>query len=118
MAQFNYLNEINSIITMDGEITRGPVPRWQKKLDMSSSLLNSSMNTSKAKLSVSYNNGYNNNNNANNAGNKTPNKGITSDGKKTPSGKSPGNCLNLIILFYNIINYIIVLQEEKRQQIM
>lgn len=79
---------------MDGEITRGPVPRWQKKLDMSSSMLNnSSMNTSKAKLSVSYNNGYNANANANansNSGNKTPNKGITAEGKKTPSGKSPG----------------------------
>lgn len=91
MAQFNYLNEINSIITMDGEITRGPVPRWQKKLDMSSSMLNnSSMNTSKAKLSVSYNNGFNNANVINNSGNKTPNKLITAEGKKTPSGKSPG----------------------------
>ncbi|XP_058125501.1 cell division cycle protein 20 homolog [Anopheles ziemanni] len=59
MAQFNYLNEMNSFIAMDGEITKGPVPRWQKKLELSAastSFNNSALaNTSaRQKLSISF----------------------------------------------------------------
>lgn len=49
MSNFNYLNEINNILTMDGDLNRGPAPRWQKKaMDASSSSMhNGSLNTSK-----------------------------------------------------------------------
>lgn len=75
---------------MDGEITRGPAPRWQKKLETSTNMsMNASMNTStKQKLSVSYNNSYSviaaaiNNTKASNRGKKTPGK---SPGRKTPT---------------------------------
>lgn len=54
MSQFNYLNEVNSIFKMDGELTVNcPAPRWQKKLENSNT---SMLNTSK--LSMSYNNSY------------------------------------------------------------
>lgn len=59
MSQFSYMNELNSIITMDGEMTKGPAPRWQKKLDMSAASTSfnaSSMNTSRQKLSMSFTN--------------------------------------------------------------
>lgn len=42
---------------MDGELTKGPAPRWQKKLDLSTASTSfnaSSMNTSRQKLSVSF----------------------------------------------------------------
>lgn len=52
MAQFNYLNELNNILTMDGELTKGPAPRWQKKLDLSTA--STSFNASSKKLSVSF----------------------------------------------------------------
>lgn len=57
MSQFNYLNEINSFITMDGEIKRGPVPRWQKKLEASTSNLNlnGSVNASRTSVLSSFN---------------------------------------------------------------
>ncbi|XP_055637813.1 cell division cycle protein 20 homolog [Toxorhynchites rutilus septentrionalis] len=60
MSQFNYINDLNNIITMDGELTKGPAPRWQKKLDMSAASASfnaSSMNTSRQKLSISFSNG-------------------------------------------------------------
>lgn len=54
MSQFNYINEINSVLTMDGDITKGPAPRWQKKLNASTATLaNASMNASK--ISISFN---------------------------------------------------------------
>ncbi|XP_055599474.1 cell division cycle protein 20 homolog [Uranotaenia lowii] len=60
MAQFNYINELNNILTMDGELTKGPAPRWQKKLDMSAASTSfnatGSMNTSRHKLSMSFSN--------------------------------------------------------------
>ncbi|GAB0088437.1 hypothetical protein DMENIID0001_028540 [Sergentomyia squamirostris] len=88
MSQFNYINEINYALGgMDSELTKGPMPRWQKKLETStSSTHNSSVNNSK--LSVSYNKACGG---APGSG-KTPNKSIGECvfGKKTPSGKSPG----------------------------
>ncbi|XP_014251198.1 cell division cycle protein 20 homolog [Cimex lectularius] len=78
MAQFNFINELNSALRMDDPITKGPLPRWQRKVlegsSSNNSTINSSMNKSKSK---------------------TPNK---LDMKKTPSktpkpsparGKSP-----------------------------
>lgn len=58
MSQFNYLNEINSIFKMDGDLAGNcPAPRWQKKQDSTNtSMLSGSINTSK--LSMSYNNSY------------------------------------------------------------
>ncbi|XP_050087422.1 cell division cycle protein 20 homolog [Anopheles aquasalis] len=59
MAQFGYMQDVNSIFVLDGEITKGPAPRWQKKLDVSaaSTSFNSSAlaNTStRQKLSISF----------------------------------------------------------------
>uniref|UniRef100_A0A182IW47 CDC20/Fizzy WD40 domain-containing protein n=1 Tax=Anopheles atroparvus TaxID=41427 RepID=A0A182IW47_ANOAO len=68
MAQFKYLNDVNSFVAMDGEITKGPAPRWQKKLDLSAasaSFNNSALanNSTRQKLSISF---TGNGNNANN----------------------------------------------------
>ncbi|XP_053673076.1 cell division cycle protein 20 homolog [Anopheles nili] len=89
MAQFRYLNEMNSLIAMDGEITKGPVPRWQKKLDLSAT--SSSFNTSalantsaRQKLSISLSGNANNtlHLSSNNIASKTPRK---NGGKTTAS---------------------------------
>lgn len=31
MAGYNFMNELNNVVRMDEPITRGPMPRWQKK---------------------------------------------------------------------------------------
>lgn len=55
MAQFNFVNELNNVLNLDGDI-RGPVPRWQKKeLKKMESSMNSSVNASRSVLSLSYN---------------------------------------------------------------
>ncbi|XP_060801427.1 cell division cycle protein 20 homolog [Amyelois transitella] len=96
MAQFNYLNEINSLATMDGPLTRGPLQRWEKKSNienrnpsLSTSFKNvsnaniSSCNQSMQKLSLSANNNV--------STHKTPPRNENKKGKKTPSkNKSPG----------------------------
>lgn len=101
MAQFNYLNEINSLATMDGPITRGPLQRWVKKSNneninpsLSSSLKNisnanlSSCNQSLQKLSITANQSCNNSALSNS---KTPTRNENKKGKKTPcKTKSPG----------------------------
>ncbi|KAI8421857.1 hypothetical protein MSG28_009793 [Choristoneura fumiferana] len=101
MAQFNYLNELNSLATtMDGPITRGPPQRWVKKSNneninpsLSASFKNtsnvniSSCNQSMQKLSISTNQSCNNSVHSN----KTPTRNEPKKGKKTPSkNKSPG----------------------------
>lgn len=91
MSQFNYLNDINNMFSMEGELTKGPQPRWQKRMETSTNSVNASLSTSRHKLSVSYNNSYS----AMAAivgGSKTPQKGAGSSGrtKKTPNGKTPG----------------------------
>lgn len=80
------MNEINSVLTMDGEIGKGPAPRWQKKLNASAATLNSSINTSK--ISISFNSAMSS---SVLVTNKTPQKNVATNfkGKKTP-GKSPG----------------------------
>lgn len=87
MSQFGYLNEINNLLSMDGDLSRNTQkPRWQQKLDASAASIsfNGSMNASK-KLSISYN-GYAAEIKA--AGNKTPNKLSSEKNKRTPkSGK-------------------------------
>lgn len=85
MSQFNYLNEVNSIFKMDGDLTVGcPAPRWQKKMELSSntSMLSSSMNINTSKLSMSYNNSS---------------YTMAALSGKTPqkTGKSPGLCLDV-----------------------
>ncbi|XP_061510621.1 cell division cycle protein 20 homolog [Anopheles gambiae] len=65
MAQFKHLNELNTFLTMDGENAKGPVPRWQRKLNLSgaSTSFNSSAlaNTSaRQTLSVSMTGNANN----------------------------------------------------------
>ena len=88
MSQFKYFNDIDNVLTMDGDIGKGPAPRWQKKLNNSSATLNGSINTSK--ISISFNPAMNTAPTMNNT-QKTPQKNGTSifKGKKTP-GKSPG----------------------------
>ncbi|XP_041979792.1 cell division cycle protein 20 homolog [Aricia agestis] len=99
MAQFNYLNELNSLAKLDGPITRGPLQRWVKKSgteninpSLSNSLKNisninlNSCNQSMQKLSVSGNVSCNNSTNV-----ITPTRNENRKGKKTPSkNKSPG----------------------------
>ncbi|XP_063622293.1 cell division cycle protein 20 homolog [Cydia splendana] len=100
MAQFNYLNELNSLATtMDGPITRGPPQRWAKKSNneninpsLSASFKNSSnvnissCNQSMQKLSLSANQSVNSVHSG-----KTPTRSENKKGKKTPSkNKSPG----------------------------
>uniref|UniRef100_A0A182NEQ3 CDC20/Fizzy WD40 domain-containing protein n=1 Tax=Anopheles dirus TaxID=7168 RepID=A0A182NEQ3_9DIPT len=65
MAQFKFLNEVNSFIAMDGELAKGPVPRWQRKLNLSgaSTSFNSSAlgnTSSRGMLSVSLSGNANN----------------------------------------------------------
>lgn len=101
MAQFKFMNELNSMMNMDGEISKGAVPRYQRKLLESSAAsmsLNASINSSKHKLSVSYNGYASAISSATN--NKTPNKNtMDASKKKTPNGKSPGN---QFIRYFNI----------------
>ncbi|CAD7088667.1 unnamed protein product [Hermetia illucens] len=91
MSQFNYLNDINSFLTMEGEITRGPAPRWQKKMETSTTSLNAS--TSRSKLSTSYNNSCSS---FIGASSKTPSKGLSDArrGRKSPTpskgARTPG----------------------------
>ncbi|XP_049872484.1 cell division cycle protein 20 homolog [Pectinophora gossypiella] len=100
MAQFNYLNEIKSLATMDGPITRGPLQRWAKKTGseninpaLSASQQNISnnisvCNQSMQKLSVSANQSCNN---SVLSSNKTPTRNEKKSKSKTPSkNKSPG----------------------------
>lgn len=98
MSQFAHQNDINNLIRLDGELTRGPAPRWAKKMD--SSLANSSINTSKKllSLSVSYNQFGGNTAATGSGGNssialsKTPNKGdakTKTPGKTRSKSKSP-----------------------------
>ncbi|KAI4460335.1 cell division cycle 20 cdc20 fizzy -related [Holotrichia oblita] len=89
MAQFRYVNELNSLMNIDGPITKGPVPRWQRKgIENNSSTTNVSLNSSKQKSNSSINNS------------KTPTKNnscadIVIRTRKTPAktpskSKSPG----------------------------
>ncbi|XP_053690665.1 cell division cycle protein 20 homolog [Sabethes cyaneus] len=85
MSQFNYMNELKDIITMDGELTKGPAPRWQKKLDMSAastSFNTSSINTSRPMLSMSFSGAQPPGTSSGTLSGKTP--------KKTSSKATPG----------------------------
>lgn len=101
MSQFAYFNEINSAFIMDGDINKGPMPRWQKKLNGSSANLNASANTSK--ISVSYNSALSTSITAAAAAssNKTPQKSSSVNFK----GKSPGIvycCMPLAIICHKV----------------
>lgn len=84
MSQFTYMNEIKSALIMEGDISKGPMPRWQKKLNGSSANLNASANTSR--ISISYNSVLSTSTTAPAASNKTPQKTSSVNFK----GKSPG----------------------------
>ena len=86
MSQFAYMNEIKSALIMEGDISKGPMPRWQKKLNGSSANLNASANSSK--VSISYNSILSTSTTAAAAAssNKTPQKNSSVNFK----GKSPG----------------------------
>lgn len=89
MAQFNYRNEIISLATIDGPLTRGPPQRFAKKNtkeNINPGLSISSINQSVQKLSVSGNQSYNNSVLSTN--NKTPTR---NDNKSKSKSKSPGN---------------------------
>jgi len=84
MSQFNFVSDLQNALIMDGE-TRGPAPRWKKKLEAS---LNGSVNTTRSVLSVSYNTSFS----GVQAPTKTPGKsseGKTKKSNTTPS-KTPG----------------------------
>ena len=89
MSHFNMENEINGLLRMDAPLTRGPLMRWQRKLNEScnNSLRNDSMNNSTAKTPLKMANGKDKgsnslkyNGNTSKTPNKTPNK---TPGKKT-----------------------------------
>lgn len=87
MSQFNFINDMNSLLNLDGDLRMQSKPRWQRKNDAS---INSS------KLSISYNNSMMASVGPNTTAtslNKTPNKSIAEGGakRKTPNDKkSPG----------------------------
>ncbi|KAJ3664909.1 hypothetical protein Zmor_000443 [Zophobas morio] len=76
MSQFKFVTEMKNLVTMDGPLTKGPPPRWQRKgQENYQSTSNLSINTSKKSTSMT----------------KTPTKLNGSDSlrtKKTPS-KTP-----------------------------
>ncbi|CAH1775934.1 unnamed protein product [Owenia fusiformis] len=81
MAQYNFENELASVLKMDAPITKGPMMRWQRKLNESNTC-NNSMNCSMNK-SLGMNASINTSTTA-----KTPkkslNKSLNSKGSKTP----------------------------------
>ncbi|KAH8410414.1 hypothetical protein KR215_004034 [Drosophila sulfurigaster] len=84
MSQFNFVSDLQNALVMDGD-TRGPAPRWKKKLEAS---MNGSANTTRSVLSVSYNTSFS----GVQASTKTPGKNSEAKAKKsmtTPS-KTPG----------------------------
>ncbi|XP_068143642.1 cell division cycle protein 20 homolog [Drosophila tropicalis] len=83
MSQFNFVSDLQNALILDGE-TRGPPPRWQKKLEAS---LNGSVNTTRSVLSVSYNTSFS----GVQAPMKTPGKcaDAKTNKKQTPT-KTPG----------------------------
>lgn len=98
MSQFTSANDINlSVLTIDGsDLTRGPLPRWKKRLESSTASLNGSLNTTVAArsiLSMSYNTSLNGMNTLSSL--RTPVKGKelnTTRGKRsaaTPSKAPP-----------------------------
>ncbi|EDW11305.1 cell division cycle protein 20 homolog [Drosophila mojavensis] len=84
MSQFNFVSDLQNALIMDGE-TRGPAPRWKKKLEAS---LNGSVNTTRSVLSVSYNTSFS----GVQAPTKTPGKSSDAKTKKsaTTPTKTPG----------------------------
>lgn len=89
MSQFNFINDMNSLLNLDGDLKMQSKPRWQRKNDAS---INSS------KLSISYNNSMITSAGANTtaSSSKTPNKTIVEGAKRrTPNDKkSPGKKRN------------------------
>lgn len=85
MSQFNYFNEVNNLLQLDGELKNQMKPRWQRKKENSINMNNSTANQSK--LSISYNNSYAALNSS--TLNKTPNKQTDTAATKNDR-KSPG----------------------------
>ncbi|XP_069696576.1 cell division cycle protein 20 homolog isoform X2 [Periplaneta americana] len=90
MSQFAFANELKNCVRMDEPITKGPIPRWQKKCLEASNSSNTSLNISK-KTSASFNGSLS----------RTPSKrNLSAENagtKKTPSKtpkKSPGSSTN------------------------
>lgn len=50
MAQFRYVNELTSVLNLDGPLTKGPMSRWQRKGLENSSSGNSSLNQSQKSI--------------------------------------------------------------------
>lgn len=56
MSQFTFVSDMNNLLTIDGPLTKGPQPRWQRKCgEKSNSMVNSSLNSSKQKSLSSLN---------------------------------------------------------------
>lgn len=79
MANLNFVNDLNQLLTMDEPVTKGPLPRWQKKiLESSNTSINASLNSTSVNSNLTS---------------KTPSKKSSYENKKTPGktpGKSPG----------------------------
>lgn len=94
MARFNYFNDVNKQLNLDGELKNQIKPRWQRKNESSMNNSNTSM-LNQSKLSISYNSSYvfalntTSNNGNGNSNNKTPNKQSNGDAKKSPGRKTP-----------------------------
>ncbi|CAH0553546.1 unnamed protein product [Brassicogethes aeneus] len=71
MAQFKFWNDVNSLLNVDGPLTKGPAPRWERKKGSCASS-NSSMKSISSSMA--------------NSSTRTPSK--HSEGSKTPS-KTP-----------------------------
>lgn len=98
MAQFKYLNEMTSLLNIDGPLTKGPMARWQRKaLESSSCSTNDTINNSKrsTKITPSKRNTGNDVVRVKKTPSKTPSKSKSpsrsttptpNDGSKTPGG--------------------------------
>lgn len=82
-AHFVFMNNLKSAVRMDEPITKGPVPRWQKKANVLTDTSNSSQNTSKGNISKTSKE----HNESNVGTKKTPSK----TPKKSPGSKSNPN---------------------------
>ncbi|XP_013783667.1 cell division cycle protein 20 homolog [Limulus polyphemus] len=96
MSHFALEKDINNALRMDGPITVGPVPRWQRKaLENSTSSVNNSLNASQSLTSSLSQSALNISSNQNvTSNNKTP-KNTPGKSKSTPgrakTPKTPGN---------------------------
>lgn len=91
MSQFNFINDMNSLLNLDSDLKMQSKPRWQRKNDASINSSNFSMSYNTSMMAGSAVN-------TTATGSKTPSKSIVEGGgtkRKTPNDKkSPGKNRN------------------------